>query len=136
MTKHFLQVLLLCAVLTWIGSCDDLGDPASSDGGNGGGSGVSYTAQIQPIFNAHCISCHSSPASPTYGDLDLTSYAGLMDSVGTHAPVVVPGNPDASYLVRRIEGTVTPQMPQGGSPLSGVQIALIVQWIDEGALNN
>ncbi len=135
MKMRFIEVILLCVVLLWINGCADLGDPASPGGGNGG-NGVGYATQIQPIFNAHCVACHSSPASPSFGNLDLTSYAGLMDAVGPNAPVVIAGNPDDSYLVKRIEGTISPLMPLSGSPLSGEQIALIRQWIDDGALNN
>lgn len=133
MKKISLQVLFAFTVYAWISGCADLGDPAAPDGGSGGGAGVDFAAQIQPIFDSHCVSCHASPASPSFGDLDLSSYTGLMDSIGPNAPVVVAGDADASYLVKRIEGTVTPRMPLGGSPLSAEQITLIRQWINEGA---
>jgi hypothetical protein len=49
---------------------------------------------------------------------------------------VVPGNPDDSYLVQKIEGTasVGAQMPLGGPELSDDEIAAIRQWITDGAL--
>jgi len=36
----------------------------------------------------------------------------------------------------RLEGTITPQMPQNRPPLSSNEIATIKQWITEGAQNN
>jgi len=46
---------------------------------------------------------------------------------------VEPGQPDNSYLVQRIDGTVTPRMPLGGAPLSTEEIDAIRQWILDGA---
>lgn len=62
----------------------------------------------------------------------LTSYEAT-----TSAAVrvrVIPGNPDASELVRRIRGHSLPRMPFDGPPfLSKDEIALIVEWIAGGA---
>jgi hypothetical protein len=55
---------------------------------------------------------------------------------GGSGPAVVPGNPDGSLLVHRIEGTVPPQMPLNAAPLTALEIGRIRQWILEGALNN
>ncbi len=52
---------------------------------------------------------------------------------------VVPGDPDNSYLIMKLEGTpgvVGLQMPQGRDPLSGSQIQAIRDWIEAGALDN
>ena len=92
---------------------------------------VDYDEEIQPIFNASCTSCHGGQSGVT-----LTSYDATMNSVGDQyqTEIVVPGEPDNSPLVDKIEpapqfGT---RMPQGGS-LSDEQINLIRQWITEGA---
>jgi hypothetical protein len=49
---------------------------------------------------------------------------------------VDPGNPDNSYLIQKLEGTaaVGARMPLGGSPLPQETIAVIRQWILEGAI--
>jgi hypothetical protein len=77
-----------------------------------------------------CTICHGGS-----GGLTLTSYNGVIAG-GNSGPVVVPGNPNNSLIVKRLEGTVMPQMPLGGSPLTAPEIARIRQWILEGALNN
>ena len=47
---------------------------------------------------------------------------------------VVPGNPDASELVRRIRGQALPRMPFDGPPyLSDDEIRLIESWVAQGA---
>lgn len=93
---------------------------------------------IQAIYDSRCISCHSG-GSPA-GGLDLTavvSYANTIDSPSTRcAPLdrIEPFDPDNSCLVRRIEGTVTPRMPLGGTgPLAAGDIARIRSWVAQGA---
>lgn len=67
----------------------------------------------------------------------MTSFSTLMSSVGSNygSNIVVPGNPDGSGLVDKIEPS--PQfgsrMPQGGPFLSQSDINLIRTWIAEGA---
>lgn len=91
---------------------------------------VSYSKDIQPIFSQNCVRCHGGR-----GGLYLDSYAHVMDG-GVNGPVIVPGSPQDSLLVKRIEGIVQPQMPLGGTPLSQADIDLIVNWITEGAPDN
>lgn len=92
---------------------------------------VDYATEIQPIFNANCTSCHGGN-----GGVNLRSYTALMSSVGNNygSNVVVPGNPDGSGLVDKIEPS--PQfgnrMPTGGQ-LQQSEINLIRTWIAEGA---
>ncbi len=85
----------------------------------------SFRKDILPIFQANCVGCHGNS-----GGYSLDSYADATQKN------IVPGNPGASMLVKRIEGTVTPQMPFGGTPLDKKQIQNIINWIQEGAPNN
>jgi mono/diheme cytochrome c family protein len=101
------------------------------------GDPVSYSASIQPIFNARCVSCHS--ASVPQSGVAMQSHSAVMASVGSlySGPVVIAGNPADSPLVDKIEPSPRfgSRMPQGGS-LTSTQIALIRTWIQEGAQNN
>jgi hypothetical protein len=53
---------------------------------------------------------------------------------------VIAGNPSGSYLVQKLEGApdiVGLRMPRNGPPfLTDAQVALIRQWIQNGAPNN
>jgi mono/diheme cytochrome c family protein len=95
-----------------------------------GNSPVSFSGDIQPLFNTYCTVCHGPE-----GGLDLTSYSTIMAG-GLSGPAVVSGNSGASLLVQRLEGTVPPVMPPIGLPLTNEEIALIRTWIDEDALDN
>jgi len=95
---------------------------------------VSYSDEIQPIFNSSCgpSSCHIGGNS---GGLTLGSYPDLMDG-GNSGDVVVPGNPANSIIIRRIEGSTAPRMPLDRQPLSNSDIQKIRDWIEQGALDN
>jgi serralysin len=100
---------------------------------------VDYTSDIQPIFTNRCTGCHSGGGAPQGLQLDAAnSYGDLVNVASNEVPTLLrvePGNPDDSYLVQKIEGTaaVGGRMPLGGTPLSAGTIALIRQWISEGA---
>lgn len=90
-------------------------------------------AHVAPILLQRCVKCHSDvrEGGPPEG-LRLDTLAGVL--AGGERVVVVPGNPDASEIVRRVEGTAQPRMPFDGPPwLSDDEIALIRRWIAGGA---
>ncbi len=89
----------------------------------------SFTADVLPILKNKCSACHGSS-----GGWDASSYKSVMES-GAHAPVVVPGNAANSLLVQKITGTQKDGMlmPPGGK-LSEVEIQIITNWINAGAL--
>ena len=93
---------------------------------------ISYTNQIQPIFNVNCTSCHVGGGAAT---LDLTSYDGVM-SGGVSGLSILSGDNENSELYIRIilpEGTAGSMPPN--DPLSQEEIDLIGDWINEGANN-
>jgi mono/diheme cytochrome c family protein len=98
---------------------------------------VTFSATIQPMFNARCVSCHS--ASAPLSGVNLTSYAATMASRGSlyNALIVVAGNADQSALYDKLLSSPRfgSRMPQGGS-LTSQQIANVRAWINAGALNN
>ncbi len=85
---------------------------------------VTFTEVSQQILQPKCVGCHSGGNQP-----NLSSYAGF----ATNTAYVVPGNPSASALYDAVQSGA---MPQGGPPLSADQVALIGNWISQGALNN
>ncbi len=99
---------------------------------------VSFAGQIQPIFNANCISCHG-----TNGGLTLTasvSYSQLYhvtaSSSCTSLHRVFPIDADNSVLYKKVSGTTCgSRMPLGGSLLQ-TEINLIRDWINQGANDN
>ena len=115
--------------------------PLAAEAGNE----ATLTNIQQTIFQTSCAvsGCHAGP-QPQQG-LDLSAGQAFANLVGVESrerPTldrVAPGTPDASYLVWKIEGRpdiVGVRMPLGRAPLSAAQIALIRQWIAEGAQDN
>lgn len=92
--------------------------------------GVSYSANVKPIFDAKCIKCHG--VESTKEGLDMQTYENLMAG-SRNGSVITPGNADVSELVRLI---VRGKMPNRGQKLSDEEIQLITDWINQGALNN
>lgn len=53
--------------------------------------------------------------------------------------LVVPGDADASYLVKKLRGDagiVGDAMPPGGVELDAARLQLVIDWIDAGALDD
>jgi hypothetical protein len=91
-----------------------------------------------------CTNCHNAIGS-RFNGLDLSpavSYNNLVNVVSRERPGVtrvLPNNPDASYLIHKLEGQSTiagVRMPLGGPFLETGQIQIIRRWIEIGAPNN
>jgi mono/diheme cytochrome c family protein len=99
---------------------------------------VSFRLDVQPILEAHCGACHHRGGQgTTTSGLDMSSYATLM--AGTkHGAIVVPGDPLTSNLLVLVEGRAHPslRMPHNQRPLLKQQIAIIRDWIKQGAKDN
>ena len=72
---------------------------------------IDYLQDIQPIFNNHCISCHSG----TYGSgaLELDSFERLIEGDSNNGPVVLPFNADSSLLYKVLlrDSVIVPNEP-------------------------
>jgi len=99
------------------------------------GSTVSYSRQIEPILRAKCQGCHQ-PAK-AQGGYELISFAGLLSAGDSGVTAVVPGQPDASELLRQItsvDGAAA--MPKDAPALSEADVGLIRDWILGGAVDD
>lgn len=97
------------------------------------GEPVTY-AHVAPILATRCAKCHTDNglmgAAPE--GYRLTSYESTLSPADRVR--VVPGNPAASELLRRVKGQAQPRMPFDGPPfLSPEEIRLIEAWIAGGA---
>jgi hypothetical protein len=92
------------------------------------------------VFTPICSVCHAGANAPQGLRLDAgNSYALLVNVASAEVPGTLrvnPGNPNASYLVQKIEGTaaVGVRMPANGPPyLPQDRIDLVRRWIAAGA---
>lgn len=90
---------------------------------------TSFRDQVAPIFERHCVSCHSG--SKPKGGLALTSRARAFAPSESGA-AIVPGKPEESLLLSYVSGA-KPEMPKDAKPLSADEVAIIRQWIAAGA---
>jgi hypothetical protein len=91
------------------------------------------------VFTPLCEQCHSGAGAPQGLRLDAAnSYAllvGVSSSEQSGVLRVKPGDPNNSYLIRKLEGTAGTgeRMPAGLPALPQADIDMIRQWITDGA---
>jgi hypothetical protein len=99
------------------------------------GEPVTYL-HVAPILAQRCAKCHADNGlmGRAPEGYRLTTYEAALSA--SDRVRVVPGQPDASELVRRIRGQSLPRMPFDGPPyLEEDDIRLIEDWIAQGAPN-
>ena len=129
--KLAVPVVLFLAVLT-VFSCKEQSTAIAEI------DSVDYNLHIRPILSDRCFICHGPDANARKADLRLDlaegAYAALKDDPSAHP--IVPGDPDASEVFRRISSEDTSQlMPpvKSNLKLNDSEIALIEKWIAQGA---
>jgi len=96
---------------------------------------LSFNEHIQPILSENCYQCHGTDAKGRKGELRLDT-AEFAFAPRPDGPVIFKGDPDRSPLIRRIESKdekyVMPP-PEAHKSLKPAEVALLRQWIREGA---
>ena len=119
MLRQLMAALIVIAAIGGLSSCEKYSwmpekiDPVIP---------VLFQTEIQPIFNANCISCHGAIKAP---DLrDGHSYKALTEG----GYVNLPG--ETSKLYTKMTG------PEHTPRSSDNDKALVLTWINQGALDN
>ncbi len=96
---------------------------------------VDFNTQIQPILSENCYACHGPDEAKVEADLRLDDRALALKG-GESGKAIVPGAPAKSLIIERINhgdpDEVMPP-PEKKDRLKPEQVALIRQWIEEGA---
>ena len=93
-----------------------------------------FREKIAPLLETRCLECHSHASGQMENGLTLDSRTGWT-SGGDSGPAVVPGDADASLLIRAVRhDDAALQMPPE-EKLSEAEIALFVEWVRRGALD-
>ena len=99
---------------------------------------VSFAQDVLPLLKWKCASCHA-PGGEGYekSGVDLTTYEGVMKGT-KYGPMVVPGDPQASNLMRLLDWQVPAaiRMPHGQKQICACLRNDIREWIRQGAKNN
>src|SRR5438067_2316817 len=93
---------------------------------------VRFINDVAPIFKENCFACHD--AKKRKGKLDLTTYEGLRKG-GDNEDPIAPGKPADSLILDLITAKNSKRMPpkESGDMLPPAKVAVIRQWIQEGA---
>src|SRR4051812_32545677 len=87
-----------------------------------------FESKVRPILAETCINCHG-PKKQQAG-LRMDSRAAVLKG-GTEGPVVVPGDPEKSALVKAIRYGGEVEMPPK-KKLSQPQIEALTEWVRMG----
>ena len=98
---------------------------------------IQFNRDVRPILSDKCFFCHGSDANHRKGDLRLDQKDSAFKPAKSGEIAVVPGKPDKSALVTRIdlETDDDDAMPpkKSGKTLTSQEKAILRQWISEGA---
>jgi len=89
-----------------------------------------FEKNVRPVLVQHCYECHGPDKQEA--NLQVDTVGGMLRG-GDQGPAVVPGDPDASLLVKGLRyDDIDFQMPPKGK-LAAEKIAAIEKWIKSGA---
>ena len=99
---------------------------------------IDFNQDVQPILASNCFSCHGPDPEMRKAGLRLDLGESAMKKRPGHPDAIVPGHPELSELIKRIESKdshyLMPQSPQGeAKPMKAADIATLKEWIKEGA---
>ena len=148
--RHLRVLVCLLPLTAFMAGCDeklsDLTGPTPN-------LAPTFASLQKEIFNTQdssgrlaCVQCHTNVGrNPSAGLnlIDATSYASLVGRPSVNKPgetFVIPGDPDNSYLVKKLEGAASitgGRMPRGAGPfLTPGQMLVVRRWIQAGAKND
>lgn len=99
--------------------------------------GVEFNRDIRGILSNKCLECHGQDPKAVRANLKLNSRESATAKLADGAIAIVPGNPDQSELIRRIDSKdpdVQMPPPDSNKVLSDEDRAILRQWIEEGAV--
>lgn len=97
--------------------------------------GVTYAADIRPLFEASCFKCHGEEKQKE--DLRFDTLKDTLKG-GEHGSIITPGKSAESKLVEtvaHVSDDPDEWMPPEGKaePFTAEEVGLIRAWIDQGA---
>ncbi len=141
--RYLTSIGLVLAALTVAGCGTKKTLPFEPNGGPPSPNATFSRVQAE-VFSVSCAlsGCHSG-SSPT-GGMNLTAGSAYQNTVNVKSTEradlvrIAPGDPDHSYLVKKIRGDadiVGSRMPLVGS-ITAAQEQLVIDWVRRGAPND
>ena len=149
MSKHqmVLTAVLLVAAATVFSSCDEklstIAGPTPNLAPNFATIQSEVFEKADSAGRPACTNCHTAVGRNPAAGLNLThdlAFDNLVNRPSQNKPGairVIPGDPDRSYMIQKLEGTpgiVGQRMPFNGGPyLTDGQMLFLRRWIANGA---
>jgi hypothetical protein len=100
---------------------------------------LDFNQDVQPILASRCFSCHGPDPEMRKAGLRLDLAEWAMKKREGHRDAIVPGHPEKSELVKRIQSKdpkyLMPQTEHGeAKPMRAEEIATLKEWIKQGAV--
>jgi hypothetical protein len=96
---------------------------------------VSFNRDIRPIMSDVCFHCHGNDAGTREAGMRLDVRDDALRPTESGAVPIVPGDPDASEIIKRVFDDENPMPPESDhKPLSDTQKELLRRWVAEGAV--
>ena len=98
---------------------------------------LSFNQNVQPILSENCYACHGPDPGARKAKLRLDRAEFAYAPHDKSGPAIIPGQPDKSPLVRKIEAKNPKDRmppPEAHKTLKPEQIALLREWVKEGAV--
>jgi len=93
---------------------------------------VDFNAEIKPLLNKKCITCHGGVKRQAGFSLLFRSDALAKSKSGKFA--IIPGDAQNSEMIKRLYlKDPEERMPYKHPPLNNDEIALLIKWINQGA---
>ena len=98
---------------------------------------VDFSRDVRPILSDRCFACHGPDEANRQAGLRFDVEDGAKKARGDRPPAVVPGDPAASLILKRVApADPAMQMPPPYSdrkPLTEQEVATLRAWIEQGA---
>ena len=148
--RQFIRIVILVAAAAGLAACDESLSTLAGPSPNLEPTFASVQREIFETTDAagrtSCVTCHTNVGRNPAGTLNLVhdlAYDQIVNVSSTQrpgTPRVVPFNPDASYMIQKLEGApsiLQLRMPRNGPPyLTQGQILIVRRWIEIGAPRN
>lgn len=89
-----------------------------------------FDDRVAPILTRNCLTCHNHELDDA--GISFENGTTLLSERKGGGPVVVPGKPEKSALIRAIQHDGEVQMPPG-KKLSSQEILVLTEWVKRGA---
>ena len=101
--------------------------------GASGSEAIDFNRDVRPILSDKCFFCHGPDSHEREADLMLHTAAGAYADLGGYA-AIVPGDAEASELLKRIKDSEDPMPPEDShKSLNQDEVETLSQWIADGA---